>query len=72
VVQEQSTVLKLLRLRMDRLERSIADCEELLASMQTTKHPSADRSKYLLKARLATVRKELKDIIGGEEGDQAG
>lgn len=53
---------------MDKLEHSIADCEELLASMQTTKHPSAGRTKYLLTIRLANIRQQLEDMAAGETG----
>jgi hypothetical protein len=50
---------------MDKLELSIAACEELLASIQTAKHPSAGRTKYLLGVRLASIRQQLKDDVAG-------
>ncbi len=53
---------------MNRLERSIAACEELLASMQTAKHPSAGRAKYLLEVRLTNIRQQLKDSGAGKVG----
>ena len=54
---------------MIRLERSVIACEELLASMQTAKHPSAGRAKYLLEVRLANIRQLLKDSGAGEGGN---
>jgi hypothetical protein len=53
---------------MYKLEHSIAACEELLASMQTTKHPSAGRTKYLVMVRLANIRQQLKDNTAAETG----
>lgn len=57
----QPTVEQQPQTGMDRLEHSIAACEELLASMQTAKHPSAGRTKYLLGVRLANIRQQLKE-----------
>jgi hypothetical protein len=50
------------------LEKSITACEELLASMQTAMHPSAERTKYLLRVRLAKIRQQLKDIRCSNNG----
>jgi len=54
---------------VDRLERSIATCEALLALMQTATHPAADRSRYLLGVRLATMRLQLKDLLADGTGN---
>jgi hypothetical protein len=53
---------------VEQLEHSIADCEELLASVQTAKHPSAGRTKYLLTVRLVNIRQQLEDMAAGETG----
>jgi hypothetical protein len=53
---------------LDKLEHSMTACEELLASIQSAKHPSAGRKKYLLGVRLANIRQQLKDISSGRAG----
>lgn len=58
---EQTPVEQQFLLGVDRLEHSIADCEELLASMQAATHPVADRNKYLLGVKLANIRQQLQD-----------
>jgi hypothetical protein len=50
---------------VDKLEHSIAACEELLASLQTTKYPTAGRTRYLLRVRLSNIRQQLNDMSNG-------
>jgi hypothetical protein len=57
---------------VDKLEHSIAACEELLASLQTTKYPSAGRTRYLLRIRLSNIRQQLNDISNGQSEYQTG